>query len=350
MKNAIRKQAHWVRRGFTLIELLVVIAIIAILIALLLPAVQQAREAARRSQCKNNLKQFGLAAQNFADVTGKLPYGILRTDSNFPISPDPLIASVTAPGRYPWMVALLPYMDQRALGAKYDKVTFANNQRDSNGVTFGPGYVLTRQTLPFLMCPSNPVGPLNDAVNAADSGKYAITSYFGSAGTRSYPRGSPTINRPSLFNAGQTPYTTAHPTRGDGAFTRNTRFGFGDLRDGTTNTLLFGERMIFDPVFDTATGDKISDWGWVWFGGEGDAHLGTSVTINFRLPQNFASLPAGTQQLLFEDRINAFGSSHAGGATFCMGDGSVRFITQTISTLVFRALGTRSGKETAGNY
>ncbi len=121
----------------------------------------------------------------------------------------------------------------------------------------------------------------------------------------------------------------------------------GEIPDGTSNTIMLGERQYFDPVFDSSpiVDDRIRDWGWTWFGGEGDANLGTSVPINYRLPANFDTLGGGTQQLLFEDRINAFGSMHTGGANFALADGSVTFISQSISPITFRALGTRAGGE-----
>jgi len=335
------------RSGFTLIELLVVIAIIAVLIALLLPAVQQAREAARRTQCKNNLKQFGLAAHNFADTFKRLPYGMLRNNNvpNFDPFPETPLNR-----RYMLMFQLLPYMDQQPLYDKFDQLNFGNNERNSAGVQWGPGFVFAREAQPFLICPSNSAGPRNNKTNtaAADQNQRAIVSYFGCAGTRSYPGFN--NSRPSLWNAGQAPYNTAHSTRGDGVFSKNRNYSLTDIKDGTSNTLMFGERHIFDIVFDTLTGDKIADWGWVWFGAEGDTMLGTGVPINFLLPTNFGSLPAGTQQQLFDDRINAFGSPHVGGVQVTMADGACRFINENISTLVFRALGTRIGGETVSNY
>jgi prepilin-type processing-associated H-X9-DG protein len=130
-------------------------------------------------------------------------------------------------------------------------------------------------------------------------------------------------------------------------FYRNRRYNMGAVTDGTSNTLLFGERHFYDPVFDASTviNDRIADWGWVWFGGEADVHLGTSVAINFKLPANFNTLPSGTQQLLFEDRINAYGSGHTGGANFCLADGSVRFIRDSLAPVTFQAMGTRAGGE-----
>ncbi len=127
---------------------------------------------------------------------------------------------------------------------------------------------------------------------------------------------------------------------------------YGRNPDGTSNTIMLGERQYFDPVFDSSpiVDDRIRDWGWTWFGGEGDANLGTSVPINYRLPANFDTLGGGTQQLLFEDRINAFGSMHTGGANFALADGSVTFISQSISPITFRALGTRAGGEVPGEF
>jgi prepilin-type processing-associated H-X9-DG protein len=96
-------------------------------------------------------------------------------------------------------------------------------------------------------------------------------------------------------------------------------------------------------------GDKINDWGWVWFGAQGDAFLGCSAPINFKLPTNFPGLSVGEQQIIFEDRINAFGSGHTGGANFALADGSVRFIRDNISPVTFQRLGTRANGEVIGN-
>ena len=330
------------RRAFTLIELLVVIAIIAILIGLLLPAVQKVREAAARTTCSNNLKQIALAAHNFHDANGKFPYGILRSDGNFPPDEPGTLAGVnpatglTANRRYALFHQLLPYFEQENLWKQWDHFTYSNNERfpaTPAGVQFAPGS-FSNTTVKTMTCPSNPQGPLSQPNAGTPPGRYFITSYYGNGGTRSYPRMN--TSRPSLWTY-----------QGDGVFYRNKRYTIPGISDGTTNTLFFGERHFFDPVFDASpvVGDKIADWGWVWFGGEGDVHLGTSVPINFRLPANFDTLPGGTQQLLFEDRINAYGSGHTGGANFALSDASVRFIRDSIAPLTFRAMGTKAGGE-----
>lgn len=328
MKHVMR------RRAFTLIELLVVIAIIAILIGLLLPAVQKVREAAARAKCTNNLKQLGVAAHNYHSTYNKLPYGIYRVQTpEFPADPSQPLDSLGRSPRFALHYQLLPYIEQENLHRQWNLYDFNANRRDENGVDFGPGWYFLKQTVPTFACPSQPISNHLSQPASGQAGLYALTSYYGSAGTRSYPRRA--TDRPALSQFR------------DGIFDQNRQYSFLSVIDGTSNTVMFGERHYFDPVFDSSpiVGDRIADWGWVWFGAQGDAFLGCSVRINFKLPADFDSRPAGEQQLLFEDRINAFGSGHTGGANFTMGDGSVRFIRDTISPVTILQLGTRSGGE-----
>jgi prepilin-type N-terminal cleavage/methylation domain-containing protein len=343
-------------RGFTLVELLVVIAIIGILVGLLLPAVQAAREAARRMQCSNNLKQLALGVHLHHDAFRKFPYGMLRAQT--PWFPHPE-AAPNNNRRYGLMHQLLPFIEQGNLYQRWDQLNFNANRKDINNPT-GPDFVgdhFFNKVVPTMMCPSNPGGPFNEGTNAAENGLYFRTHYFGAAGTRGYPR-SATDGRPSLFNPFApatptvTPSGTGYAALSDGILLQNKQLTMGGATDGTSNTLLLGERQYFDQVFDSSpiTDDRIRDWGWVWFGAQGDCFLGTGVPINFRLPANFDTLGGATQQLLFDDRINAFGSMHTGGAQFALADGSIHFLSQSISAITYRAMGTRSGGEVVADW
>lgn len=337
-------------RGFTLVELLVVIAIIGILVGLLLPAVQAAREAARRMQCSNNLKQLGLAMHMHHDTHNTFPYGMLRHTTNFP-HPD-LNKPVPPGGPNPWdrryaiWHQTLPYIEQGNLYARWDQMVFNNNKIGPGQTQQWVGDYFMKQVVPTLICPSNPGGNWNEPTAWDNPPEiYFRNHYFGCAGYVGYPRDK--TDRTCLFNP--TYPVTAYPSPGgalsNGLFTRCKRYGIRDATDGTSNTLMLGERMYQDVIFDTLTGDKIKDWGWCWFGAEGDSFLGTATPLNFVLPANLASLGGSVQQTLFDDRINAFGSMHTGGAQFAYADGSVHFISQSVSPITYNALGTRSNGE-----
>ncbi|MCA9126543.1 MAG: DUF1559 domain-containing protein [Planctomycetales bacterium] len=338
------------RRGFTLVELLVVIAIIGILVGLLLPAVQAAREAARRMQCTNNLKQLALSVHNFHDAFKKMPYGMLRRQP--PEWPHPEEGQAGQNRRYQLMHQLLPFIEQNNLWTRWDQLNFNANRREPGGTIDWVGEHFFKQTVATMVCPSNPGSLWNESADPADSGIYFRNHYFGCAGTRGYPRRDTSGARPSLYN----PFAPAvpNPTPGaaysaltDGIFTQNKQFGFQNASDGLSNTILLGERQYYDQVFDSLPGERIRDWGWCWFGAQGDSFLGTGVPINFQLPSNFTSLDGAVQQLLYDDRINAFGSMHVGGCNIAVGDGSVHFLSENMSPVVFQALGTRAGGEVA---
>ncbi len=130
---------------------------------------------------------------------------------------------------------------------------------------------------------------------------------------------------------------------------RGTRIA--DVADGTSNTLLFGERYCYDPIYDSVTGDKLQYWGWAFYASNaGDVLSGTNVPMNFMLPQTFITLPTLQQTLLVTQRRSNFGSGHPGGANFALADASVRFIQDTIAPATYAALGTRAGGEVLGDY
>jgi prepilin-type N-terminal cleavage/methylation domain-containing protein/prepilin-type processing-associated H-X9-DG protein len=291
--------------GFTLIELLVVIAIIAILIALLLPAVQQAREAARRTQCKNNVKQLGLAMHNYHDTVGK-----------FPLNSSASAAVLTNRSGF---VGMLPYLDQ---GPMYNQM----NMSISGVLT--PNVEFSRNPLPALVCPSNP-----DATKGNLTGQDAGTSITMAAADYAFMFGDYTHSSGSVTGATQTPiYANGVTTAGRGMFTRgNWSASIRDVTDGTSNTIAIGECV------GAWCGWQVG-WGFQSFGT-------TAQPINY---QNNVLRTAATNT--DHNACIGFRSVHSGGAHFLMADGAVRFISENISGVTYNALGTRAGNEVAGEF
>lgn len=294
------------RFGFTLIELLVVIAIIAILIALLVPAVQKVREAAARTQCTNNLKQLTLATHNYHDSQKAFPNGYRR------LAP---IKTV--------YIDLLPYYEQDNLQRNWDYV----NQNNNFG-TVASG-ARGAQVIRVLVCPSDtlPNPPID---NSGATQHFGLTSYGGNAGTRSYRDSAGLLLRDGIIVA----VTSNYP---------EIALRMADVRDGTSNTFLFGERSHHDLVFDAPTsqggcGGLLSAWGWWAFRAPGDVTLSSWVPINYKVVAPCTVLKA-------DERINAFGSLHPTGANFAMADGSVRFVSEQITLITLRAMSTRAGGE-----
>jgi len=327
------------RKAFTLVELLVVIAIIGILVALLLPAVQAAREAARRMSCTNNLKQLALATHNYHDAMGSFPAGILLSQYD------------ASKGKYrgaSLFVFLLPYIEQVSLHAQWDFTNPNNN--------FKGGLESRAAMGPDLLCPSEPESenPLHYTTRLTGSSmdRYIkVTSYAGNAGTRSYHPDSGFLQTDGVFfgaGPGSQPDPNQEPVR------------LADITDGTSSTLLFGERSRWDPNYNTFAAQG---WDWElryygnWCGTSRKAlshfTLSSYSPINYRLPFSYAdraiaSPPANTAsdfKYYIDLRVCAFGSSHPGGANVALADGSVRFLWETIPLMTFRALSTRQDGE-----
>jgi prepilin-type N-terminal cleavage/methylation domain-containing protein/prepilin-type processing-associated H-X9-DG protein len=307
-------------RAFTLIELLVVIAIIAVLIGLLLPAIQKVREAANRMSCSNNLKQWGLAAHNYHNINGKFPPGVNRSWDGGLIPKEPDKGK-----RYDWLHALLPYMEQGNLEKGWNYTNFNANELDPTTGMVGGLNAYIAQVVKPMVCPSSPISPLIDKVTDLPR-IWALTSYLGVAGRVAWPDN----------NQSQ-----------DGLFYRNRAHRIADITDGTSNTLMFGERSNVDPIFDSypTFSDLIIGWGWWCYGGVGDVLCGTEAPVNFLIPANIATFPPATQQQYYNWRINAIGSQHAGGSNACRADGSVSFLSSNTSLTVLQALGSRAGGE-----
>ena len=296
------------RQGFTLVELLVVIAIIGVLVALLLPAVQAAREAARRMKCQNHLKQISLALQNYHDTYQRFPPGGIHSNETS------------------WHVFILPYLEQKNL---YDQFNF-----NAGAFTSGTGQVgrnaVALNKVDFYLCPSSPI-------------------------TKMMTSKPHDVNLPEIIN-GQVPYTTHYygiagptgPSIQGGAYAENkasekTHGGISlqgifpncgvsvrgaEITDGQSNTFIVGEISWTSQIVGTRyrswmRGCRVDDW---------------SASA-----RNVAS-SINTPSIAFFNDI-AFGSQHPNGANFTMADGSVRFVSQNINLGTYKAAASRDGGE-----
>jgi prepilin-type processing-associated H-X9-DG protein len=309
--------------------LLVVIAIIGVLVALLLPAIQAAREASRRMSCSNNLRQVALATHNYHDRLRSFPPGTLA--KSFATAPTSRATAL--------MVFILNEMEQSNL----------QNQLDPNDPRVNIVNGLAGTVLPVIVCPSDVI-PQNPVPQGTPPYNYGVTSYGGNGGTggtyhrfyRYCTNASPQIPQTTdgmFFETG--PNSAPNPNQ--------SAVRMGDVLDGTSSTLFFGERSHVDPVFDTqaaANGGQqvIGQYGF-WHSAAGlaivDATMTTAGPINYRVD---ASQPWNTCACL---RTSAFGSLHPGGANFALVDGSLRFISDSIDMTAYRALSTRAGGEAA---
>jgi prepilin-type N-terminal cleavage/methylation domain-containing protein/prepilin-type processing-associated H-X9-DG protein len=348
-------------RGFTLIELLVVIAIIAVLIALLLPAVQSAREAARRSQCVNNLKQIGLGLHNYHQSFDTFPMGASATINPLNGNP-PCIA---------WMgwsaqTLLLNYLEQVPI---YNAINFTMDP--INSPTYPYNSTVSERLIPTFICPSDQNG-----------GRHLKNNYYASEGTSFRADGGVSNNSCGINNLGST-----------GLFYYAISYRIPQVSDGTSNTVAFSEGLVgseeqvvkrwvtgvnidglgsaydanqnqalvmadlqtCNTKFQTAkpgAGLAINrGWYWAW-GCEGMSMFSTIVPPNsMQYPWGWCRFGCGGCGVNSADHMHITNatSAHAGGANVAMADGSVRFIKGTTSMPIWWALGTRAGGEVLGS-
>ena len=301
-----------VRKAFTLVELLVVIAIIGILIALLLPAVQAAREAARRMSCTNNLKQVGLGLHMYHDTFKRLPAGWRGYDPS-----DGSSFWFGLPG-WGWSASILPYMEQTAI---YD--TMVDFGRP---ITDPVNDEVRVAEIPIFRCPSD-IGDetfeLTDGGPSVDSSfsfpvEMATGNYIGAFGT---------VDFHLVCNPSATDYNGCV---GNGTFILNRQFRFADITDGLSNTLIVGERC-----------SKLAPSTWVGVVTGGQHGVARVAGV--------ASYPPNSEESATAYFHN-FSSFHPAGTNFLAGDGSVKLIAETIEEETYHALTTRSGGDIVGEY
>lgn len=302
------------RRGFTLIELLVVIAIIAILIALLLPAVQQAREAARRSQCVNNLKQLGLAIHNYHDNFLTMPPGWIGVSAG--------THDMEGNSGFAWGAHLLPYVDQSPL----------YNQLNMNRECYDPAFntPALNAVLGLFRCPSD---PSPDKWNIGEEGN--PTNILATLPTANYVGNFGTEGPEDICDGA--PFPNAQ-CRADGLFYHNSSTRIRDLTDGSSNTVMLGEHRT-DTRASTIAATGL-EWHstWVGFVAGGEEAPARFIGVADHTP-NHPSL-----------HLEDYSSWHTGGVHFLFGDGRVRFLTENVDHVLFKGAVTRAGSETLGEF
>lgn len=319
--------------GFTLVELLVVIAIIGILIALLLPAVQAAREAARRSQCTNNLRQLSLALQGYHDVAQKFPY---NADPQTNAINEPLFTRGCS-----WFVRLFPYIEQ---GAVYSKFSFVGDWTMQNGPSPNAPFI-SILTVPSLNCPSSSLSTSEtDATYANGQVTFQLVNYVGVTG--SYWRGgtSNVVASDTLAtSAGTYGYkmyngvieeVSTNPVVGPCAIR--------DILDGTSHTLAISEQS--DYQWDSKNNKhdlrSCGHNGHAWAGGGGSGYDWTQNVTTLLYPIA-SSYNLNGNQFTYSSNIPFF-SSHPGGVLGGLADGSVRFLSQDMDFNILTAMADRA--------
>ncbi len=288
------------KKGFTLVELLVVIAVVGTLAAVLLPAVQAAREAARRAQCSNNLRQMGLALQNYHTVHGAFPSAYTADASTFQLP------------AWSWSAFLLPYLEHDGL---YTALGVAS-KRFGDGANLAPPTPETQKRLDVFICPSD-IGPLlNNYRNL-----HAKSNYRGIMGNTVSPE----------FRC-----TYAGLTNQNGVIYLNSTVSIGDIRDGSSSTVVLGECLL-EPEDG---GRKAALW----------AGLHGSVGNVLYISDLMWWLNSDPLYRINGSALQAFSSNHPGGAQFVFADASVHFIAEMVDGRVLERLAARNDGEPVGQF
>jgi prepilin-type N-terminal cleavage/methylation domain-containing protein/prepilin-type processing-associated H-X9-DG protein len=303
--------------GFTLIELLVVITIIGILMSLLIPAVQAAREAGRRAQCLNNLKQFGLAIHNFHEAYGMVPPDTAYDNpTDDPVAPTAPTVGETGMG---WIVQILPQLDNTALYNQFVPVASTGWFQAGLGIMNPACRNAMKTHLAVLNCPSDPSSRQTSTTQFEVAPlEVSLTSYKGVIGNDQ-------MGGTSCIFQGSMP--DCHRTRNcPGLFWRHSYLApvrFENVHDGLSNTLMAGEDVPAQNAHSAA------------FYGNGD-YASCCPPLNY-----FPNPPTPDDWW----NVMSFRSLHPGGASFCLADGSVRFLSEMIDYKLYQALSTKAGGE-----
>ena len=295
------------RSAFTLVELLVVIAIIGILIGMLLPAVQQVREAARRISCSNSMRQLALACHNYESANGVFPPGLncpfstsqgdggFFTSNTFEPDDRPFEQPPAGDIFANWLILTMPFLEQ---GNLFDQLNLEVREQDSGNVDTPNS--IGAQIVHSYLCPSD----VEPELARFSTFHFAPNSYFGVGG------------RITHFITDVT---------GDGILHQNSSVGFGQITDGSSNTLLIGERFSLDAEWE----DFPNRRGWAWNSALSaqDLLCGMDAPINYQIPAGMG--PTGSFNNQSDLKLNSFSSGHPGGAVFAAADGSTHFLSQT---------------------
>ena len=317
------------RVGFTLVELLVVIAIIGILVALLLPAVQSAREAARRMQCQNNMKQTGLAMHNHHDAKNHFPHGVYNyLDSTGstppPYGPMPLDPQKSKQDRRCWFHDMLPYIEQQAL---YDQ--FDQHMKTGQSALAFQGMMTVVSS---MCCPSDGNSP-------------KLKTFWGGLGTehQGFSGNLVLLAGSGYFNEGG----VAKSAELDGLFFSISEVSIGQIKDGTTNTLLVTE-LLLSP--DIGSHDIRGRY---YNPAHGGVLFSTRIPPNTLVPDRLNwcgknPIPDAPCEYVGTNMFVTARSNHSGGVNVGLADGSVRFLSEHIDANLYKALGSRNGGEVIG--
>jgi len=327
-------------KGFTLVELLVVIAIIGILIGMLLPAVQQVREAARRTQCANSMRQLALAMHNYESSNMHFPPGIQSRDLSLGTAEDVMFLH-----GFNWSAIILPFVEQNSqfailgrLSDNFSRPQWWGTLPDINEGLFTDHAAVE---MGLFVCPSCPMDPIN---NKRASGAHAKSNYVGVVGPKLEEGDLNTMDNYTQFTLdreGDTSDPEVQVTlEFPGMLFFNSKIGFGQVPDGTSNTLLLGERD--GAILGTdSRGEEFQRGAATWCGADRSSWLNTCLgptSGQARWTLNSANVGRWEQWV-------PFSSSHPGGANFARTDGSVTYVSDEVDGRTFEGMGTRAGGE-----